>query len=58
MDLDLGVCARKGGEGVLEKGVHAAGGTGPVAVMKVEAFTLKNEGAKAVLQAGIIREAG
>lgn len=48
-ELDRGVALGEGGERRLEEGVHASGGSPPVAVMEFEAFALQDEGADAVL---------
>jgi len=49
-DFDLGVLASKLGETFLNEGVHALGTPSPVAVVKVKAFALQDEGANTILQ--------
>lgn len=48
-ELDLGVALRENGKRRLDEGVHAFRAAPPVAVVKVEAFALEDEGADAVL---------
>lgn len=50
VDFDAGVGTRKGGEDVLQEGVHAAGAAGPVGVVEVEAGEGEDECADAVLE--------
>lgn len=49
-DFDLWVFPGEGGEVGADEGVHAARGAGPVAVVKVEAFALEDEGTDAILK--------
>lgn len=50
VDFDLRVGAGESRQGVLDEGVHASRGSGPVTVMEVEASTLEDERAQAVLE--------